>query len=148
MSLCCVLVGFQLAITLLKLKGAFLQHQGYPLFQCSPYIIYSTDTSQLSFVTEDTLLVSWWYLMQRMWGLCIHFRSIHKLTFLSFNVTNCFQTLIFIRKSLSFTLFYMQLRVGNGEDFFPRNGRWNFNNKVCIMNITYYLKILIISIFL
>ncbi|KAJ8440702.1 hypothetical protein Cgig2_005433 [Carnegiea gigantea] len=22
-----------------------------------------------------------------------------------------------------------KLRVGNGEDFFPRNGRWNFNNK-------------------
>ncbi|XVF20204.1 hypothetical protein REPUB_Repub11eG0177800 [Reevesia pubescens] len=22
-----------------------------------------------------------------------------------------------------------RLRVGNGEDFFPRNGRWNFNNK-------------------
>jgi eukaryotic translation initiation factor 2C len=21
------------------------------------------------------------------------------------------------------------LKVGNGEDFFPRNGRWNFNNK-------------------
>lgn len=24
----------------------------------------------------------------------------------------------------------LQLRVGNGEDFLPRNGRWNFNNKV------------------
>ncbi|XP_075656617.1 protein argonaute 4-like isoform X3 [Castanea sativa] len=22
-----------------------------------------------------------------------------------------------------------RLKVGNGEDFFPRNGRWNFNNK-------------------
>lgn len=26
-----------------------------------------------------------------------------------------------------------QLKVGNGEDFFPRNGRWNFNNKVLIL---------------
>lgn len=24
----------------------------------------------------------------------------------------------------------LQLKGGNGEDFFPRNGRWNFNNKV------------------
>jgi hypothetical protein len=23
--------------------------------------------------------------------------------------------------------------VGNGEDFFPRNGKWNFNNKVFIV---------------
>jgi eukaryotic translation initiation factor 2C len=28
------------------------------------------------------------------------------------------------------TLSFLQLKVGNGEDFFPRNGRWNFNNKV------------------
>lgn len=28
-----------------------------------------------------------------------------------------------------------KLRVGNGEDFFPRNGRWNFNNKK-LMNPT------------
>ncbi|KAF3950682.1 hypothetical protein CMV_023593 [Castanea mollissima] len=26
-------------------------------------------------------------------------------------------------------LFSQRLKVGNGEDFFPRNGRWNFNNK-------------------
>lgn len=26
----------------------------------------------------------------------------------------------------------LQLKVGNGEDFFPRGGRWNFNNKVLI----------------
>ncbi|KAJ6317231.1 hypothetical protein OIU76_012886 [Salix suchowensis] len=25
--------------------------------------------------------------------------------------------------------FPLELKVGNGEDFFPRNGRWNFNNK-------------------
>ncbi|KAA3468809.1 protein argonaute 4-like [Gossypium australe] len=25
--------------------------------------------------------------------------------------------------------FLLILKVGNGEDFFPRNGRWNFNNK-------------------
>ncbi|GAB4836180.1 Protein argonaute-4 [Ancistrocladus abbreviatus] len=25
-----------------------------------------------------------------------------------------------------------RLKVGNGEDFFPRNGRWNFNNKTLV----------------
>lgn len=28
--------------------------------------------------------------------------------------------------------------MGNGEDFFPRNGRWNFNNKVFIVFSTCY----------
>lgn len=32
----------------------------------------------------------------------------------------------------------LQLKAGNGEDFFARNGRWNFNNKVffCIKMYT------------
>ena len=33
----------------------------------------------------------------------------------------------------SFSLFidtFLQLQVGYGQEFFPRNGRWNFNNKV------------------
>ncbi|KAK9912338.1 hypothetical protein M0R45_036206 [Rubus argutus] len=28
-----------------------------------------------------------------------------------------------------------RLKVGNGEDFFPRNGRWNFNNKKLVQPI-------------
>lgn len=28
--------------------------------------------------------------------------------------------------------------MGNGEDFFPRNGRWNFNNKVFIVFIVFF----------
>ncbi|KAM1124608.1 hypothetical protein ACFX11_040190 [Malus domestica] len=29
-----------------------------------------------------------------------------------------------------------KLKVGNGEDFFPRNGRWNFNNKKLVQPVT------------
>ncbi|CAH2072228.1 unnamed protein product [Thlaspi arvense] len=29
-----------------------------------------------------------------------------------------------------------KLKVGNGEDFFPRNGRWNFNNKKLVEPVT------------
>ncbi|KAI7754377.1 hypothetical protein M8C21_025609, partial [Ambrosia artemisiifolia] len=28
-----------------------------------------------------------------------------------------------------YSIDWTKLKVGNGEDFFPRNGRWNFNNK-------------------
>lgn len=33
------------------------------------------------------------------------------------------------------TVISVQLKVGNGEDFFPRNGRWNFNNKVRLVPV-------------
>lgn len=33
-----------------------------------------------------------------------------------------------------FPMFYVvfQLKLGNGEEMFPRNGRWNMNNKVIL----------------
>jgi len=34
--------------------------------------------------------------------------------------------------SIKISFYCLQLKVGNGEDFFPRNGRWNFNNKVIV----------------
>jgi hypothetical protein len=31
------------------------------------------------------------------------------------------------------------LKAGNGEDFFARNGRWNFNNKVLLGYASFFL---------
>jgi hypothetical protein len=33
----------------------------------------------------------------------------------------------------------VQLKAGNGEDIFTRNGRWNFNNKVRMYSIFFLL---------
>lgn len=32
----------------------------------------------------------------------------------------------------------LQLRVGNGEDFMPSRGRWNFNHKVVFLCLVYF----------
>lgn len=34
--------------------------------------------------------------------------------------------------------FMLQLRVGNGEDFMPSRGRWNFNHKVVFLCLVYF----------
>jgi len=34
---------------------------------------------------------------------------------------------------------YVQLKFGNGEDFNPRNGRWNFNQKVYLIQLLFYI---------
>lgn len=32
-----------------------------------------------------------------------------------------------------FVFFDWQLKMGRGDELFPRNGRWNFNNKVLLL---------------
>jgi len=44
---------------------------------------------------------------------------------------------------LLFTDMVLQLTTGNGEEFLPRNGRWNFNNKVLLFFCIFILLVLI-----
>lgn len=43
-----------------------------------------------------------------------------------------------------FLSYYIQLKFGNDGDFAPNNGKWNFNNKVCL----YCFHVLSLSPFL
>ncbi|RRT79979.1 hypothetical protein B296_00012258, partial [Ensete ventricosum] len=41
----------------------------------------------------------------------------------------------------------LQLRVGNGEDFMPSRGRWNFNHKVVFIFLLLLLSELLIDFY-
>lgn len=61
---------------------------------------------------------------------------------LAFGFWNCSWPVVLSTWPLNFVSFLinfliLKLKVGNGEDFFPRNGRWNFNNKVGISYTMY-----------
>lgn len=51
--------------------------------------------------------------------------------------------LLFLLILLLFTDTSLQLTTGNGEEFLPRNGRWNFNNKVLLFFCNFILLVLI-----
>lgn len=64
---------------------------------------------------------SWWTGPRRAKG-----------TYSLFTNHNWYLCCVVLHRILTMILIYIQLKAGNGEDLFPRNGRWNFNNKVCL----------------